>query len=97
MKTKWETYKELELIPDSVLEPRFHYLSKQASSIWNWLNIIWDILNDWLIYNSEPHIYEMRDRDGTVFWRVYDPVTKNTYSFSSRNEVVDWLESRYYH
>ena len=97
MKTKCEIYKELELIPDSVLDPKFHYLSKRVSSLRNWFNTFWDILRDWLISNSEPHICEMRDRDGAVFWRVYDPVTKTTHSFSSRNAVVDWLESRYYH
>ncbi|HEY9700778.1 MAG TPA: hypothetical protein V6D10_26225 [Trichocoleus sp.] len=45
--------------------------------------------------SSEPQIQFKRDRLGNHFWRVYDPTTNQSTSFSSETEVRIWLEQRY--
>ena len=45
--------------------------------------------------NSEPRIEFKRDRLGNHFWRVYDPNTNQSATFSSELEVRIWLEQRY--
>ncbi|MBD2069335.1 hypothetical protein H6F93_17720 [Leptolyngbya sp. FACHB-671] len=44
----------------------------------------------------EVQIWQVSDRAGNVYWRVYDPVTKDSTSFGSSSEVRIWLEQRYY-
>jgi len=46
--------------------------------------------------SHEVQVWQGRDRHGNMYWRVYDPVTKASDSFSSVNEVRIWLEQRYY-
>ncbi|MBE9180543.1 hypothetical protein IQ268_18440 [Oculatella sp. LEGE 06141] len=46
--------------------------------------------------SSEPQIRQLRDRDGNVQWRSYDPITGQINFFSSEVEVRTWLEQRYY-
>jgi len=46
--------------------------------------------------NHEVQVWQMSDRAGTSYWRVYDPSTRTSTSFSSANEVRIWLEQRYY-
>lgn len=46
--------------------------------------------------SHEVQVWQGRDRRGNTYWRVYDPVTKASDSFSSVNEVRIWLEQRYY-
>jgi hypothetical protein len=53
-------------------------------------------LFQWLAGNSEVQIWQVGDRAGNVYWRVYDPITKASTSFSSSSEVRIWLEQRYY-
>lgn len=45
--------------------------------------------------SSEPRIQFKRDRLGNHFWRVYDPSTNQSATFSSEAEVRIWLEQRY--
>lgn len=46
--------------------------------------------------NSEPRIRQLRDRSGNLYFRIYDPLTQQTYSFDSDAEVRVWLDRRYY-
>jgi hypothetical protein len=46
--------------------------------------------------NQEVQIWQVSNRTGNLYWRVYDPITKASTSFSSSNEVRIWLEQRYY-
>lgn len=49
-----------------------------------------------LITDSEPKAWQIRDRSGATYWRVYDPATNQAHAFSSEAEVRMWLEQRYY-
>lgn len=45
---------------------------------------------------SEPIIRCRRNYDGTPLWSVYDPVSRQTFTATSQNEIRAWLEQRYY-
>lgn len=46
---------------------------------------------------QEPKINQKCDRQGNIYWQIYDPVTRQYASFASEKEVRIWLEKRYYH
>lgn len=48
-------------------------------------------------HDREPKISQKRDRNGSTYWLLYDPVTRQYTSFASEEEVRIWLEKRYYH
>lgn len=96
MKAKWDVYKELELISDSMWDdalrdanlPRFNYKS--------WLHKVCTFVVDILTRNPEPKIFEKYDCNGNPYWYVYDPATGASAAFNSKAEILTWLESRYY-
>jgi hypothetical protein len=90
----WERYKQLELIPDAMWEAVLAE-AKQHSKLQHWLNLVWAFLVDCLIENTEPRIREKRDRRGCISWEAYDPTTGTTHCFSSKAEVLAWLEQRH--
>ncbi|MGF1567091.1 MAG: hypothetical protein ACFCVD_03285 [Nodosilinea sp.] len=60
---------------------------------------------EWLQQRSQRLISSMTDstnpqirqlRDGDLRWRAYDPISGQRASFSSENELRQWLEQRYY-
>lgn len=96
MKASWKRYKELELIPDSMWESVLREAKLKRLKSPSWVNKIWNGIVNLLTKESEPCIREKRDRDGYVWWEVYDPLTGRTSCFSSRAEVLAWLDQRYY-
>jgi hypothetical protein len=57
----------------------------------------WESLTQLFTRNTEPYIWQKRDRHGNLFWQLYDPSTNRSATFSSEDEVRIWLEERYYH
>ena len=53
-------------------------------------------LQNLFLSGHEPVIEEKRDRAGTLYWRVYDPITQNRRFFYSEDEIRVWLDQRYY-
>lgn len=96
MKAKWEVYKELELIPDSMWNAMLAEAKLPHLTWRSWFNNFWVMIIDFLTRDTDPHIWEKRDRYGNVVWCVYDPTTEKTFYFSSTAEVYIWLEERYY-
>jgi hypothetical protein len=92
----WELYKELELIPDAMWESVLAE-AKRCSKSWGWLRSVWAFLANSLIENPEPRIQERCDRHGCMTWEVYDPTTGTRHCFSSKAEVLAWLERRHHH
>ena len=45
---------------------------------------------------AEPKIWERKDSDGNIYYRVYDPKGDRYIYFNSENEVKWWLDRRYY-
>lgn len=54
------------------------------------------VLYNLFISGSEPIVSEHRDRDGILYYQVYDPVYDEIHTFASEDEVRVWLEQRYY-
>jgi hypothetical protein len=59
------------------------------------LHQIW---NSWInaLTNTEPKIERKCDRAGNCYFQVYDPITGRSSTFGSAEEILYWLEARYY-
>lgn len=56
----------------------------------------WEFLLNTLSAPAEPKIRRKHDRHGNLYFRVYDPSTATTNTFTSEQEVRAWLDQRYY-
>ncbi|GEM_PF-5738874 len=45
---------------------------------------------------SDPVIEQRRDRQGSPYYVVSDPVSRKQHLFTTESEVRSWLERRYY-
>lgn len=45
--------------------------------------------------NGEPQTTQKRDRDGNVYYQVYDPRTQDSATFGSESEIRWWIEQHY--
>jgi hypothetical protein len=89
-KAQWQLYKQLELIPDSVAQPKTGLLA----NIGEWFANLWHSLTS-SSRTNEPDIWQTTDRYGNLWWRAYDPVTGQTSYLSSEDEVLMWLDQRH--
>lgn len=93
--TKWMIYKELELIPDWVPEPKRTYPQPALS----WLTGIWQKLVHGMAHgvapSGEPKVWQTIDDDGSLWWNIYDPLSAHTFYMSSEAEVISWLDEYY--
>ena len=46
--------------------------------------------------SQAPRIATVRDRQGHLYFLVYDPIAHTQHRFNSETEVRVWLEQRYY-
>jgi hypothetical protein len=44
---------------------------------------------------DEPRTTQKRDRDGNVYYQVYDPRTQDSAIFGSESEIRWWIEQHY--
>jgi hypothetical protein len=58
---------------------------------------LWEFFLNTLSAPAEPKIRRKHDRHGNTYFRVYDPSTATTHTFTSEQEVRAWLDQRYYH
>lgn len=56
------------------------------------LRKLWQSLT---VPSSEPHVWKKGDRQGNIYWKVYDPLTDRSGLFESENQLRVWLEQRY--
>lgn len=49
-----------------------------------------------LMLDPEPYISEHQNRQGEVYFRVYDPVQNAYHTFDSEESVRIWLEERHH-
>lgn len=91
MDSKWTTYKELELITEEAPNTVKTQFAIKA---------IFGKITTWLLStlapSNEPKIWFKTDRNGLVWWYIYDPVSNHRVCCSSQAEVLAWLEDRYY-
>ncbi|MBD2090700.1 hypothetical protein H6F67_12630 [Microcoleus sp. FACHB-1515] len=55
------------------------------------INQLWQQLITFFAGNSDPKIQRIREDN----WRVFDPKTNRSLSFTSEQEVRVWLDERY--
>jgi hypothetical protein len=65
---------------------------------WNLrLQRIWRAFVQAMTTSNEPRITTKVDRQGNLlYYKVYDPMSGRSISFTSETEVKMWLERRYY-
>lgn len=91
MKTKWETYQELELISEAELR-----MQSKKAPLRQWLRSIWESFLMSLSDRPEPQVWKACNKDGSIYWRVYNPVTGRMACLGSEEEVLAWIEQSYY-
>lgn len=57
---------------------------------------LWESFVKLLESSHEPRIWQRRDRQGNISWRLYDPATNQSATFASEDEIRIWLEEKYY-
>lgn len=60
------------------------------------LEQLWNSLLNTFVSASEPRIYQKRNAAGELYYKVYDPIARQTNTFFSETEVRVWLDQRYY-
>lgn len=83
--------RQSNLISNSVASPKFN-LSRVVSWLVNGCN---DYVYH-LVYGHRPHVWQQRDRFGTLQWCAHDSMTGRSIQCVSEDEVRVWLESVLY-
>lgn len=52
-------------------------------------------ISDAIANRQEVKVWQKQDRHGNSYWQVYDPITGQSGSFGSEQEVMAWIESLY--
>jgi hypothetical protein len=86
----------MKLSTPLVLKPSHVQASTVSSRFLSGLKQFGERLIQLIVGTHEVQIWQVNDRAGNVYWRVYDPATKASTSFGSSSEVRIWLEQRYY-
>lgn len=61
----------------------------------SWLKKMWRSLVTALSQNAEMRVWKTEDKTGRLLWKLYDPITGETFDFNSENEVRTWIEESY--
>ncbi|MFB2894057.1 hypothetical protein ACE1CI_14195 [Aerosakkonemataceae cyanobacterium BLCC-F50] len=91
MKTEQLSYQELELIeisPSKFQQFKIKYFS--------WLSKFWNFIVECCIREPELKIVEQKDGAGNICYYIHDPLTDRSFYCASEQEVLIWLEQRYY-
>lgn len=92
--SKWEVDCNTELISPE----QGGFLGRSDRSIFkvpSILILIKKLLQDVIaVITTEPElrIWQKQDRNGYIYWYVYDPLTSKSISFASELEMLRWLE-----
>ena len=79
-----------------IFQPSSHSTSKLEPKVSKFLGVIEKLWHTITVVDVEPRIHQQYDRYGKSEWRVFDPITSQTFSFDSEGDVCVWLEQRYY-
>lgn len=86
------SYEHLELIP--------HSESRKTHSIGTFIKSIGTHIANGIarvfIESHEPHIWMKPNSQGHPIWYVRDSKTKHVSRFSSKQDVMVWLDERFY-
>ncbi len=87
MKTKYYSDQHVQLAANS--KPISYSI---LLTLKRWCNGIGKAFDRLANPDYEPKVWEKKNRNGTVYWNVYDPVLGYTARFSSELEVRLWLD-----
>lgn len=73
--------------------PQTVRLVQQLKGMTGWVKTA---IATWVAQKSEPKVSKRRDRQGHLYYQVYDPIGHAAAAFGSEAEVRAWLEQRYY-
>ncbi len=71
------------------------FTAQIAGSLLDRWAAFWTLLFRSMAPSGEPVIKTWRDRQGQMFYAVYDPTTGQRLTCSSEAEVRQWIEQRY--
>lgn len=61
-----------------------------------WLNQFCRSLMQSSMSRLEPRVWQQRDRQGNLWWHLYDPETHQRLRLESEEAARIWIEQRYY-
>lgn len=70
--------------------------AKSSSSNPPILEQLWGFVLNTFARSQEPRIYRKHDRNGNLYFQVYNPSTNSLTRYNSEQEVRVWLDQRYY-
>lgn len=91
MKAKKLSYQELELI--EISQSGFKNFQQKCFS---WLGKFWNFLIEFCTKEPELKIVEEKDHAGNTYYYIHDTRTDKSFYCASKEEVLIWLERRYY-
>lgn len=87
MNKNWLTYQELELIPDSMLEPE-----RPPASLGEWFSHLWKAIQHSFFEEEVPVVYRTVDPSGLAWWKLYDPKTNQSIVLMSDDSFQSWIK-----
>ena len=57
---------------------------------------IWTRFGNVLISSEEPQFWEVLEKNGRIYGKVYDPATSRIFYLDSLQSVLEWIEERHY-
>jgi len=87
-----DLYARLELLNSEYAQPTERVSAESPSRWQRWGQALFR----YFLGAKEPRIVTKIDRDGHLFYEVYDPIDRRHHTFGSEHDVRVWLEERYY-
>ena len=85
-----QNIQKLEQIYNYKPEPQHNRPTRRS-----WLKKMWRSLVTAWSHNAEMRVWQTEDKIGRSLWKLYDPITGETFDFNSENEVRTWIEESY--
>lgn len=84
-------YQKLELLESATANSNFlwHKALRLIQRVWTHVHPI-------LFAREELQFWEISDRNGQIYWKVYDPTTCQIFYLDSLQSVLEWIEERHY-
>lgn len=88
-------------LTSSQLEPQASNLNaetsvKQPYNLMESIKKLGQRIAEYFTSQSEIKVWQLQDRSGNTYWRVYDPNTNRSATFGSEEEVRIWIEELFY-
>jgi hypothetical protein len=72
----------------------FTYPTQPSTPTSRWFSKFGQALATWLTPSTEPSIITLTDETGEIWYRAYNPQTRQQQWLTSHDEVMIWLENQ---